>query len=80
MTENTPVDAAQALALARFALVSKVQDLVLQRLPLRTALETVTRAPIQGPDGLEFVVAVRTLEDWWYAFRRGGFKASQDPL
>ena len=75
MTENTPVDAAQALALARFALVSKVQDLVLQRLPLRTALETVTRAPIQGPDGLEFVVAVRTLEDWWYAFRRGGFKA-----
>ena len=75
MNENTPLDAAQALALQRFALVSKVQDLVHQRLPLRTALEMVTRAPVQGPDGLEFVMAVRTLEDWWYAFRRGGFAA-----
>lgn len=75
MTKNTPVDAAQALALQRFTLVSKVQDLVHQRLPLRTALETVARTPVQGPDGLEFVIAIRTLEDWWYAFRRGGFAA-----
>ena len=65
MTKNTPVDAAQALALQRFTLVSKVQDLVHQRLPLRTALETVARTPVQGPDGLEFVIALRTLEDGW---------------
>lgn len=75
MNEKSAPDDAQALALQRFTLVSKVQDLVHQRLPLRTALAMVSRVPIQGPDGLEFVVALRTLEDWWYAFRHGGFPA-----
>ena len=75
MNQNIPPGGAQALALQRFALVSKVQDLLHQRIPLRTALETVSRVPVQGADGLEFVVAVRTLEDWWYAFRHGGFQA-----
>jgi transposase InsO family protein len=62
--------------LARFALISKVQELLRQSVPLKIALETVaassasaSAAEATGP------VAVRTLEDWWYAYQRGGFAA-----
>jgi len=44
--------------------------------PLKIALETVasSSAPA-GPEGSGPPVAVRTLEDWWYAHQRGGFAA-----
>jgi transposase InsO family protein len=64
------------LALARFSLVSRVQELLARQVPLKTALETVvsSSAPA-GPEGAGPPVAVRTLEDWWYAHQRGGFAA-----
>lgn len=65
----------EAIALHRYGLLTKVQDLLHQRLPLSVALETVAAAPITGPDGLECSVARRTLEDWWYAYKKGGFAA-----
>jgi transposase InsO family protein len=65
----------EAVALHRYGLLTKVQDLLHQRLPLSVALETVAAAPSPGPDGLEATVARRTLEDWWYAYKKGGFAA-----
>jgi putative transposase len=67
---------AEAVALARFSLISKVQELVAQQVPLKIALETVASSSASaGPEGSSPPVAVRTLEDWWYAHRRGGFAA-----
>jgi transposase InsO family protein len=76
MNSGSSSDRAQALALARFSLISKVQELVAQSVPLKVALETVAASSATaGPDGSGPPVAVRTLEDWWYAHRRGGFAA-----
>jgi putative transposase len=62
--------------LARFSLISRVQELVAQHVPLKTALATVaSSSTLAGPDGSSQPVAVRTLEDWWYAHVRGGFAA-----
>ena len=71
MSPPTP----EAVALHRYGLLTKIQDLLHQRLPLSVALETVASAPSPGPDGLEATVATRTLEDWWYAYKKGGFAA-----
>lgn len=70
---NTPP--AQALALERFALVAKIQDLLRQSFPLSVALQQVSCCPITLPNGTQRLVARRTLEDWWYAYQRGGFAA-----
>lgn len=62
--------------MARFSLISKVQELLGQHVPLKIALETVTSSStVAGADGSSQAVAVRTLEDWWYAHERGGFAA-----
>jgi len=62
--------------LARFSLISKVQELVAQHVPLKIALETVASSSVlAAADGASHPVAVRTLEDWWYAYQRGGFAA-----
>jgi len=76
MNENHLPQRAQAVALARFTLISKVQELVAQQMPLKKALETVASsgALALGPECNQ-PVAVRTLEDWWYAHQRGGFAA-----
>jgi putative transposase len=67
---------AEAVALARFSLVSKIQELLGQSVPLKVALETVaSSSALAGPEGSGPPVAVRTLEDWWYAHERGGFAA-----
>ncbi len=74
-SESSP-HRAEALALARFSLISKVQELLAQSVPLNTALETVaSSSALPGPEGASQAVAVRTLEDWWYAYARGGFAA-----
>jgi len=41
MNQNIPPGGAEALALQRFALVTKVQDLLHQRIPLRTFLHAL---------------------------------------
>src|SRR5574341_97146 len=67
---------AQAVALARFSLISKVQELLAQQVPLKVALETLaSSSTLAEADGSSHPVAVRTLEDWWYAYQRGGFAA-----
>lgn len=76
MNLNSCPQRAEAIALARFSLISKVQELVAQPVPLKMALETVASSSALAPtEGLPQPVAVRTLEDWWYAHQRGGFGA-----
>jgi len=62
--------------LARFSLISKIQELLAQSVPLKVALETVaSSSALADPCGSLHPVAVRTREDWWYAYQRGGFAA-----
>jgi len=76
MNSKSSPDRAEALALARFSLISKVQELLTQQVPLKSALErTASSSALAGTDGSSQPVAVRTLEDWWYAHQRGGFAA-----
>jgi putative transposase len=76
MNSQPSQERAQALALARFHLISKVQELLAQQVPLKIALETVASSSgVAAPDGSSQPVAVRTLEDWWYRHQRGGFAA-----
>ena len=67
---------AEAIALARFSLISKVQELVAQRCRSKSPWKRsprLRRWPAR--EGSPQPVAVRTLEDWWYAHQRGGFAA-----
>lgn len=64
---------AEAVALARFSLISKIQELHGQHVPLKVALETACSSPLIRPDGSTRIVPIRTAEDWWYAYQRGGF-------
>src|SRR5258706_2948778 len=73
MNDEPQTPPGQALALARFALIAKIQDLLRQGFPLSLALEQVSICPLTLPDGSERVVALRTLEDWWYDYQHGGF-------
>ncbi len=66
---------AQALALERFALIAKIQDLLQQSFPLSVALQQVSCCPITLPNGTQRLVARRTIEDWWYDYQHGGFAA-----
>lgn len=75
MKQTPPIDRAQAIALARFALVSKIQELLRTPVPLQAALDTVASSAQLERDGQSRPVARRTLEDWWYAYQRGGFAA-----
>jgi transposase InsO family protein len=76
MNSSSSDPRAEAVALARFSLISKVQELLAQHVPLKIALETVaSSSAVASPEGVSQTVAVRTLEDWWYAHARGGFAA-----
>jgi transposase InsO family protein len=77
MTTTPSSDRAETVALARFALISKLQELLRRPMPLRLALETVAAASKVSSDPAEGIgpVALRTLEDWWYAYQHGGFAA-----
>jgi putative transposase len=65
----------QALALERFALIAKIQDLLRQSFPLSVALQQVSACPITLPNGTQRLFARRTVEDWWYDYQHGGFAA-----
>jgi len=76
MNSNSSNHRAEAVALARFSLISRVQELLAQQVPLKTALVTVASSSLlTGREGSRDPVAVRTLEDWWYAHAKGGFAA-----
>ena len=69
-TPDTPN--AEAIALRRFQLITNVQELVTQGAPLSLALGTIAHQTLQDARG---PVATRTLEDWFYAYKRGDFAA-----
>ena len=75
MNDKPQTPPGEALALARFALIAQIQDLLRQDFPLSLALEQVSRCPLSLPDGSQRVFALRTLEDWWYDYQQGGFAA-----
>lgn len=75
MNQNTASDRGQALALARFALISRFQELLRQPVSLKVALDTVSSDCLLELNGQSRPVPRRTLEDWWYAYQRGGFAA-----
>ncbi|MFM8551881.1 MAG: DDE-type integrase/transposase/recombinase [Nitrospiraceae bacterium] len=72
MNSDVQTDRSDAVALRRFTLVSQLQEHVAQGVPLARALEQVSHATGLQPEG---PVAPRTLEDWFYAFKRGHFGA-----
>lgn len=73
MNDELKTPPGEALALARFALIAKIQDLLHQGFPLSLALEQVSICPLSLPDGSQRLFARRTLEDWWYDYQHSGF-------
>src|SRR5512140_2167359 len=74
MNSKSSPSGAEAVALARFSLISKIQELLGQHVPLKVALETVAScSPPSDDPGASRSLPVRTLEDWWYAYQHGGF-------
>jgi putative transposase len=63
----------QTLALTRFRALNFVEDLQRQGRTLAAALREASTQP--WPDENGDYYAVRTLEDWWYAYQRNGFNA-----
>ena len=75
--KNTSLSVQEALALRRMSLVQSVIELIQHHWPLAAALEQVASAqalPAEGETPPQWV-ARRTLEDWYYAFKQGGFEA-----
>lgn len=75
MNENASSTRREAVALARFALISRLQELLRQPVSLKVALDTVSSECVLELHGQSRPVPRRTLEDWWYAYQRGGFAA-----
>lgn len=74
--KNPSTSAQETVALRRLSLVQQVIELVHQHWPLAAALEQVSSAhPLsaeaQAPPQF---VAKRTLEDWYYNFKKSGFE------
>ena len=63
----------QSLALTRYKAINALEDCLRGGLPLAEALRQASLRPWPDEDGDCY--AVRTLEDWWYAYQRGGFDA-----
>ena len=70
---NHPPPHNQSKALTRFRALNCVEDLVRCGHRLAQALQQASLQP--WPDENGDYYAVRTLEDWWYAYRKGGFDA-----
>jgi putative transposase len=70
---KNPHELNQAVALTRFRALNFIEDLQRNGGPLAEALRQASRHP--WPDENGDYYAVRTLEDWWYAYRKGGFAA-----
>lgn len=73
MNEKPSLNPAEALALERFGLITKIQDALSQHIPLAQALQLASAVPIRRADGTLRHFSVRTLEDWWYLYQKGGF-------
>jgi transposase InsO family protein len=73
MNEKLSPNPAETLALERFGLMTKIQDALAQQIPLAQALQLAASVPVRRADGSSRTFSVRTLEDWWYAYQKGGF-------
>src|SRR5258706_4489650 len=76
----TPVH--EAIALRGMGRVQHIIELIPQHCPLSAALDRVASSqPLPGDnDAPPQFVAKRTLEDWYYAFKTGGFDALKPKL
>ena len=74
--KNTSQSVAEALALRRMSLVQAVIELIQRHWPLSAALEQVASTQALAGEGetAPRFVARRTLEDWYYLFKKGGFQ------
>ena len=70
---KNPNELKQIVALTRFKALNFVEDLQREGLPLAEALRQASVRPWPDEEGDYY--AVRTLEDWWYAYQKGGFNA-----
>ena len=80
--KNISSSVQEAIALRRMSLVQSVIELIQHHWPLSAALEQVASAqtlPAEGETPPQWV-AKRTLEDWYYAFKQGGFEALKPKL
>jgi putative transposase len=68
VNQNHSPNPAEMLALERFGFITKIQDALHQHLPLRQAIRQAASASVEP-------LSARTLEDWWYAYKKGGFAA-----
>ena len=73
--KNPSTTVQEAIALRRMSLVQHIIELIYQHWPLSAALDQVSSShPLPGDqDAPPQFVAQRTLEDWYYAFKKGGF-------
>jgi putative transposase len=70
---KNPNELNQTTALTRFRALNFIEDLQRNGSPLAEALRQAALRP--WPDENGDYYAVRTLEDWWYAYQKGGFNA-----
>ena len=75
--KNPSTSVQEAIALRRMSLVQHIIELIHQHWPLSAALDQIAAShPLPGDnDAPPQFVAKRTLEDWYYAFKKGGFDA-----
>lgn len=72
MKNQSKTHESEETALRRYELITEVKILVDQAFPLALALDQVSNRTLEHREGS---VARRTLEDWWYAYQKGGFGA-----
>ena len=72
---QNPNSKSQNAALTRFRVMNFLEDQLRAGQILAEALRDASLRP--WPDENGDYYAVRTLEDWWYAFKKGGFNALQ---
>ena len=72
--QNSP-SPSQNQALTRFRVINFIEDQMRSGQLLADALRQGAVRP--WPDENGDYYAVRTIEDWWYAFKKGGFQALQ---
>ena len=74
--KNTSQSVQEAIALRRMSLVQAVIELIQHHWPLSAALEQISSTQLLPGDeeSPPRLVPQRTLEDWYYAFQKGGFE------
>src|SRR6266536_792978 len=80
--KNTSPSVQEAIALRRMSLVQAVIELIQHHWPLSAALEQISSTQLLPGDeeSPPRLVPRRTLEDWYYAFKKGGFDGLKPKL